>query len=152
MKIFIISLIFLINFNFLFAAGSDDESEKKEKNIDSNYINAKKALENDDYKLAIKYLLLTVKRDDSNADAYNLLGFSHRKLDLNDDAKSYYSIALNLDPNHKGAHEYIGDLYLKLNNLEKAKFHLNKLDKICFFGCDEYYELEKAIKTYEDKL
>ena len=63
----------------------------------------------------------------------NLLGYSHRNLKMNDKAFVYYEKALSLDPRHKGAHEYIGELYLKLKQPEKAKEHLAKLDSICFF-------------------
>ena len=53
-----------------------------------------------------------------------------------------------MDPRHRGAHEYIGELYLKLNQLDKAKYHLSKLDSICFFGCEEYDELKEALKNF----
>ena len=49
----------------------------------------------------------------------------------------------------KEPHEYIGELYLKLKQPEKAKEHLAKLDSICFFGCKEFDELKEAIQGYE---
>ena len=67
-----------------------------------------------------------------------------------EEAFKYYNKALKLDPRHRGTHEYIGRLYLNLNQLEKAKMHLDKLDSICFFGCDEYSTLKKAIEDYEN--
>ena len=70
---------------------------------------------------------------------------------MNDKAFDYYERALTLDPRHRFAQEYIGELYLKLNQLDKAKYHLSKLDSICFFGCDEYDELKEAIQTHENK-
>ena len=60
-----------------------------------------------------------------------------------------YEKALSLNPRHKGAHEYIGEPYLKLKHSEKAKEHLAKLDSICFFGCEEFDELKEAIHDYE---
>ena len=74
-----------------------------------------------------------------------------RKLDNPELDKSFaaYMMALELDPRHRGTHEYIGRLYLNLNQPEKAKMHLDKLDSICFFGCDEYSTLKKAIEDYE---
>ena len=68
---------------------------------------------------------------------------------MNVKAFVYYEKALSLDPPHKEAHEYIGDLYLKLKQPEKAKEHLAKLDSICFFGCEEFDELKEAIQGYE---
>ena len=65
---------------------------------------------------------------------------------MNDKAFVYYEKALSLDPPHKEAHEYIGELYLKLKQPEKAKEHLAKLDSICFFGCEEFDELKEAIR------
>ena len=68
---------------------------------------------------------------------------------MNDKAFVYYEKAFSLDPRHKGAHEYIGELYLKLKQLEKANEHLAKLDSICFFSCEELDELKEAIQAYE---
>ena len=61
----------------------------------------------------------------------------------------FYEKELSLDPRNKGAHEYIGELYLKLKQPEKAKEHLAKLDSICFFGCEEFDELKEPIQAYE---
>jgi hypothetical protein len=54
-------------------------------------------------------------------------------------------------PKHRGAHEYIGEAYLMVGNVAKAKEHLAQLDKLCFFGCSEYSELKKAISEHETK-
>tara|TARA_B100001250_G_C19282279_1_gene563807 strand:- start:343 stop:558 length:216 start_codon:yes stop_codon:yes gene_type:complete len=70
---------------------------------------------------------------------------------VNDKAFDYYERVLTLDPQHSGSHEYLGEQYLKLNQLDKAKYHLPKLDSICFFGFEEYYELKEAIQTHENK-
>jgi tetratricopeptide (TPR) repeat protein len=60
-----------------------------------------------------------------------------------------YEKALGIDPKHKGAHEYIGEAYLVLGDLTKAKEHLRVLDKLCFFPCEEYADLKKAVQAYE---
>ena len=52
-------------------------------------------------------------------------------------------------PKHRGAHEYIGEAYLALNDLANAKQHLAKLDSLCFLPCSEYTDLKKAIQEYE---
>ena len=134
----------------VFSAGSDsDDSSSSADTLDVNYLNGKEQVANQDYQAAIRYLLKAVETDPENADVFNLLGYSHRNLEMNDKAFVYYEKALSLDPRHKGAHEYIGELYLKLKQPEKAKEHLAKLDSICFFGCEEFDELKEAIQDYE---
>jgi len=132
---------------------SDDSSSSHETLVkqEINFLNGRQATRDGNYRSAIKYLLRATETDSNNADAYNLLGYSHRKLGFNDKAYDYYKIALKLDPRHRGAHEYIGELYLNNNELEKAKEHLKHLDSICFFGCEEYDDLKEAIKNYETK-
>ena len=99
-----------------------------------NYLNGKEQVANQNYQAAIRYLLKALETNPENADFYNLLGYSHRNLEMNDKAFFYHEKTLFLDPRHKGAHEYIGELYLKLKQPEKAKEHLAKLDSICFFA------------------
>jgi tetratricopeptide (TPR) repeat protein len=89
----------------------------------------------------------------ANADYHNLYAYSIRKgasPDMNLVFK-HYNEALRLDPKHRGAHEYIGEAYLMVGNLPKAKEHLSSLDKLCFFPCGEFSELKQAISSYESK-
>jgi len=91
--------------------------------------------------------------DPRNADYHNLYAYSIRKgekpnLDL---AFKHYNEALRIDPKHRGAHEYIGEAYLMVGNAAKAKEHLVALDRLCFFGCDEYAKLKKALAEFEAK-
>jgi tetratricopeptide (TPR) repeat protein len=90
-----------------------------------------------------------VQREKDNADALNWLAYATRK--NGDAAKSIpiYERALAIDPKHRGAHEYIGEAYLVLGNLPKAKEHLARLDKLCVFTCSEYRDLKKAVQAYE---
>jgi len=88
-----------------------------------------------------------------NADYHNLYAYSVRK-GANPDMSlvfQHYNEALRLDPRHRGAHEYIGEAYLEVGNVAKAKEHLSSLDKICFFPCTEFSDLKKAISEYEAK-
>jgi DNA-binding SARP family transcriptional activator len=94
-----------------------------------------------------------VARDPRNADYHNLLAYAVRN-GANPDMDvvfRHYQEALRLDPKHRGAHEYIGEAYLMVGNLGKAKEHLAALNRLCFFGCEEYRDLKKAIETYEAK-
>lgn len=132
----------------VFAAGSSSSS-KRPPPPPSDYNTAVKAVRSGDYATAIRLLEKVVTRNARNADAYNYLGFSHRKLGNFDKAFGFYRRALAIDPEHKGAHEYIGETYLAVNDVAKAKEHLAKLDKICWLGCDEYDDLKKAIAQYK---
>jgi hypothetical protein len=88
-----------------------------------------------------------------NADYHNLYAYSIRK-SANPDMNlvfKHYNEALRIDPKHRGAHEYIGEAYLMVGNLPKAKEHLSALDKLCFFPCQEHSDLKRAISEYEAK-
>ena len=89
----------------------------------------------------------------NNANYHNLYAYSLRK-GANPDMNlvfKHYNEALRIDPKHKGAHEYIGEAYLMVGNVTKAKEHLGQLDKLCFFSCSEYSDLKKAIAEHEKK-
>ena len=119
------------------------------KPADPDYDAAVKAIKASQYAAAIPLLQKVVQRDAQNADAYNWLGYATRK---NGDAAGslpFYEKALAIDPKHRGAHEYMGEAYLMLGDLAKAKEHLAQLDKLCFFSCEEYRDLKKAVQQYE---
>jgi Flp pilus assembly protein TadD len=104
-----------------------------------------------DYASALPLLEAAVSSDPTNADALNYLGYSHRQLGNRDRALGYYQKALSLEPKHRGANEYLGELYLLMGDVPKAEERLAVLDKACFFGCEEYSELKEAIADYKAK-
>ena len=89
--------------------------------------------------------------DTGNADWNNLMGYSLRKSTTPDyaAAEKFYSEALRLDPQHRGALEYSGELYLITNDLPKAETRLAALDKACMLPCDEYTDLKKSVARYK---
>jgi Flp pilus assembly protein TadD len=89
--------------------------------------------------------------DPSSADWNNLMGFSMRRGTAPDleASERYYNEALRINPNHRGALEYSGELYLMKGDLGTAERRLAVLDKACTFGCEEYTDLKKAIAQYE---
>ena len=98
------------------------------------------------WKSAISALKTIVADDSKNADAFNLLGFSLRKSGDMKNAEGFYLKALKLNPGHKGAHEYLGELYVETGHMDKAKAQLATLAKLCGnTTCEEYEDLEKAI-------
>jgi tetratricopeptide (TPR) repeat protein len=80
-----------------------------------------------------------------HADVYNLMGFSLRKTGDYKQAYTFYRKALDFDPEHKGALEYLGELYVETGQLDKAKENVVLLKKLCPSGCEELADLEKAI-------
>lgn len=101
------------------------------------------------YQDAISRLRAVVRADARNADAYNLLGFSSRKIKKYDDAGKYYDLALRYQPAHLGALEYQGELFLILHHPDKASANLDKLQKACGGTCEEYADLKAAIARYK---
>ena len=106
-----------------------------------------------DWKRSEAILRDALAKDPRNADYHNLYAYAIRKgekpnLDV---VFKHYNEALRIDPKHKGAHEYIGEAYLMVGNVAKAKEHLSALDRLCFFGCDEYALLKKAVAEVEAK-
>ena len=153
---FLVLIFLLFQLNFEVALGnpdsSDSDSNDDSKPVNVAYQNAYYEIKNGNYQVAIKYLKQAAKSSTNKADIYNLMGYSHRKLDLLEEAFFYYHKALKLDPRHKGANEYIGELYLRTNNLKKAEEHLEVLDDVCLFGCDEYDDLKDAIEKYKKRM
>lgn len=86
-----------------------------------------------------------------HADVYNLLGFSLRKSGDPKNALTFYNKALDFDPNHKGALEYQGELFVETGQLDKAKANLALLVSLCPQGCEEREDLEKAIAAVGPK-
>ncbi|MEK7266757.1 MAG: tetratricopeptide repeat protein [Pseudomonadota bacterium] len=85
-------------------------------------------------------------------DILNYLGYSHRKLGMMEKAQDYYAQALKIDPDHKGANEYLGELYLEIGDIAKAKKQLARLDALCGFGCAEREDLARLIDRREGAL
>lgn len=94
-----------------------------------------------------------LKRVDAkdNADWNNLMGYSHRKAKVPDyaAAERYYDAALTINPKHRGALEYSGELFLMIGDLPRAEQRLAALDKACFLPCSEYTDLKNAIAKFK---
>ena len=127
--------------------------EPKPKPENPNITAGRKAIDAKDYKAAVGYLTKAVQEAPKEADAYSMLGFSYRKLGSFDKSMEQYQTALKLDSTHLSAHEYLGELYLDLNQLPNAEKQLAALKKACpFFGkCEEYDDLKEAIDKYKAK-
>ena len=142
-------VILLLPAPVLAAGGGGGGGGDAAKPKDPAYAAAVQAIDAKDFARAITLLDVIVQRTPDDADAWNQLAYATRK--SGDPAKSIplYQKALALDPRHTGAHEYIGEAYLALGDLAKAKEHLARLNRICLFSCEEYRDLKKAVQAYE---
>jgi Flp pilus assembly protein TadD len=130
------------------ALGEDESSSAA---APAEYEKGVKAVKVNDFVVALPLFKIVVEKDPTNANAWNYLGYSYRKLKQFDEALVAYKEALAIKPDHRGANEYIGELYLETGQLAKAKERLKVLDSACLFGCEEYDELKAAIAAYETK-
>ena len=89
--------------------------------------------------------------ESASADWNNLMGYSLRQQATPDleGAERFYNAALRIEPKHRGALEYSGELYLQKGDLAKAEQRLAALDKACLLGCEQYTDLKKAIERYK---
>lgn len=110
------------------------------------YNDAKALIGAGKYDEARVILAAVTKAEPGNADAWNLLGFSSRKSGDLKAAGKAYNKALKLNPNHLGALEYQGEMYIQLGQGDKAKANLEKLKAACG-TCEEMQDLEKALKA-----
>ncbi|MDA9703768.1 hypothetical protein N9U73_02915 [Candidatus Pelagibacter bacterium] len=165
MKNIFILLLSLILSTSLMAAGSDSSSgsSSSSSNEESLYEDAVKLvkragkLEKKDktekakklYAQAFDKLEKAHKSDKKNPDILNYMGFTTRKTGDFEKAEKFYLKGLSIKPNHNGINEYLGELYVQTNRIEKANERLEVL-KNC--NCKEYAELELIIKTKGSKV
>ena len=95
------------------------------------------------YAKAKKLLLKSNKKKPLQADTLNYLGFTTRKLGDYEKGEEFYLQGLQIEPNHNGINEYLGELYIVTNRMDLAKERLEVL-KIC--NCEEYDELKEIIE------
>ena len=127
-------------------AAASEEEETETSAAPDALQSAKDLIDKENYQAALKSLMATTKKQPDNADAWNLLGYSQRKLGMLPDAATAYEQALTIDPEHKGALEYQGELFLMLGNQAAAKVNHDKLTQLCPDSCPELQQLDNAIK------
>ena len=144
-KVLISFVVCLFSLSAHAAGGGSDNNILKS----SEYYAAMKLIKKKSYSLAIENLLKAEKYNKKDADIYNYLGFSHRKIGDLEKAALYYNKALTISPNHQGALEYQGEMFLTLGQLPKAEANLKKLGKLCFLGCKEEKMLKESILKFK---
>ena len=159
-KILIIIISFFFINNFTLAAGGDSGgSSSKVSMYDEAVKLIKRAgkLEKKDkkdkavklYKEAFIKLEKANKKDKDNPDILNYMGFTSRKSGNFDVAEKFYLKGLSLNPKHNGINEYLGELYVQTNRIDKANERLAVV-KNC--NCDEFKDLELIIKNRGTKI
>ena len=100
---------------------------------DQRYDYALKLINQKEYEKALRYLrkIIVSKKHENNADYWNLIGFSSRKIGKFDEAHEAYARALSINPKHIGATEYLGELYVQTGERAKAEAQLEKLKELC---------------------
>lgn len=114
---------------------------------DAEYDNAVAEIKLGHFEIAISALEKVIDRRSDDADAYNWLGYAQRKLRRYGPAEKNYLEALKLDKNHRGAREYLGELYVETGLLDKARQQLAALERLCPDGCEERRDLQKALDS-----
>jgi len=127
------------------AVGTEEEDGAR---LDPDFSNGRLAVEAGDWPAAIRLLSSAALRDTRNADIQNYLGYAYRNSDDMSSSFKHYSRALQLNPRHRGAHEYLGEAYLKIGNVAKAEEHLSALKSICLIPCPEYGQLQKSLAEF----
>ena len=133
------------------AAADPYEADPDLATRDEDYAAGRKAVENKDWAGAARLFKRAEIRHPDHADLQNSLGFSYRNLKQYEAAFKHYRRAIELDPRHRGAHEYIGETYLMTGDLAGAQKHLAALKQICLLPCEELNDLERAIAAYRGR-
>ena len=157
-KIVYIILISLMS-QYAYSAGSDSSDDSKSNYYDDAKKLIKKAgkLEKKEkidkakklYSQAFKKLEKAYSSEKKNPDILNYMGYTSRKIGNFEQAEKFYLTGLSIKPDHNGINEYLGELYVQTNRIDKANERLDVL-KNC--NCEEYKELELIIKTRGTKV
>ena len=122
--------------------------DEDEPGADPDYAAGRAAIEAKQWREAIRLLSSAALRDTRNAEIQNYLGYAYRNAGEMPLAFKHYGRALQLNPRHRGAHEYLGEAYLMIGNVAKAREHLELLKGICLLPCAESGQLEKKIAEF----
>ena len=151
----LLTILFIVLFSTSsIAAGSSDDSSSKK--VKTNYEKAVESIKfakkyekkgkaekaKKRYEKAQKFLLKSNKEKPNQADTLNYLGFTTRKLGDYENGEKYYLMGLEINPNHTGINEYLGELYVTTNRIELARERLKVLENC---NCEEYDQLKDII-------
>lgn len=145
MRRFILSLVLPAFFGLTMVSIETSAMTGPPAKSDVSLKDAMTAIDAKNFPKAVEELQMALTKEKENADLWNLLGFSYRQMAKFDLAWDAYERALTINPDHRGANEYLGELYLQQGQLDLAKQQLTKLAQICPFGCRERNALKEKI-------
>ena len=137
----------------------NDDDSRRPASSDADYAAGLAAFERNDWQEVIERMTTVVQRRPWDDNAYNLLGYAYRKLGNYRRAVTYYQQALDLNPHHRGALEYLGEAYVEMGCMAQAQDLLARLATACtrltdrtsageaMPRCEEWQELQGAIDT-----
>lgn len=128
------------------AAGAGDGTTSSSWMVDDRLLPALGAVHRKDFAQAVALLSAIVADRPGFADVWNYLGFSLRQSGVLDKSEDAYLTALRLDPKHRGAHAYLGVLYVQTGRRHQAVTLEQTLSRICPHGCPELEELRAELK------
>ena len=143
----VVALALMFQIGIAFGAGGD--SSDSPPSVADLIDDAEDHIDDEEYDDAIALLEKARAEEPDDPDILNWLGYSHRKLGNYDTSLDFYMAALAEDPEHLGANEYLGELYLLLNDLPNAEQRLAVLAATCNSDCEEYDELFEEIEEYK---
>jgi len=132
---------------FALAHDTDPDLAKR----DADDASGKRAADAKDWPTAVRLYERAEKRNPDHADPRNSLGYAHRNLRQYDLAFKHRERAIEIDPRHRGAHQYVGGTYLMTGDLASAEEHLAALRQICLLACEQLEDLEHAVAEYRSK-
>ena len=147
MRAFVAATLVALAFTSI-EAGAVDRAAEDEARASIELMQARAQIAARDYAAAELHLAAARARVPGDPDVHSLLGFCTRKLGRFDDSYAHYQRALRIDPQHLGAREYLGELYLQRGELEQARAQLAELERLCPAGCEERSELANAILAH----
>lgn len=144
-----LSIVFALLLSFTSIAQAAESAATKQDPV--WLVESRASIKAENFEKAVQQL--QAANEASSADWNNLMGFSLRKKQPPDlvGAEKHYQAALKINSNHRGALEYYGMLKLTQGDLAGAETLLARLDRVCFFGCEEYSDLKEAVQKFKSK-
>lgn len=127
------------------SSGDGDFDRQSKLNITKEMKEARELIYEAKYRAAVRKLNGVIRQEYRNADAWNLIGYSNRKMGKYKKAGKAYKKALKYNPEHKGALEYQGELFIETQRFDKARENRAKLAALCPEGCEQLDELDLAL-------
>ena len=78
-----------------------------------------------------------------------MIGFTLRKLGRVDEAMGYYQRVLAAHPERTTTRQYLGEAFLQIGDVGRAREQLAEIGKRCGTACEDYQLLADEIARFE---